>query len=36
LPLVNRLPGFDCVIIDSTGQVYYSNGLTPPAQTPEN
>ena len=31
LQLVNRLPGFDCVIIDSAGNVHYSDGLVPPA-----
>lgn len=30
LQLVNRLPGFDCVIIDSAGKVHYSDGLMPP------
>ena len=35
LPLVNKLPGFDCIIIDSAGNVHYSDGLTPPVQTSE-
>lgn len=30
LALVNRLEGFDCVIIDSAGRVHYSAGLAPP------
>lgn len=30
LALVNRLPGFDAVIIDSAGDVHYSDGLAPP------
>lgn len=29
--LVDKLPGFDAIIIDSTGQVHYSNGLMPPS-----
>ena len=36
LPLINRLPGFDAIIIDSAGNVHYSEGLTPPVQTTEN
>lgn len=32
LSLINRLPGFDCVIIDSRGQVHYSDGLAPPVK----
>ena len=35
LPLINTLPGFDCIIIDSAGQVHYSDGLMPPVQTSE-
>ncbi len=35
LSLVNRLPNFDCVIIDSSGQVHYSEGLAPPVQASE-
>ena len=31
LELINSLPEYDAVIIDSTGQVHYSNGLMPPA-----
>ncbi|MGH1470449.1 MAG: FAD:protein FMN transferase [Cellvibrionaceae bacterium] len=30
LKLMNQFPGFDCVIIDSTGNVHYSEGLEPP------
>lgn len=30
LRLVNRLPGFDCVIIDRFGKTYYSAGLIQP------
>ena len=30
LALINRLPGFDAVIITTQGKVLYSNGLTPP------
>lgn len=30
LALINRLPGFDAVIITGDGKVLYSNGLTPP------
>jgi len=30
IALVNRLPGFDAVIIDSTGKVHYSDGLVAP------
>lgn len=30
LALVNRLPEFDCVIIDSSGKAHYSNGLIDP------
>lgn len=30
LALVNRLPDFDAIIIDSFGKVHYSNGLAPP------
>lgn len=33
LALINRLPGFDCVIIDSHGQAHYSLGLTSPGET---
>ncbi len=29
--LVDKLSGFDAIIIDSTGQVHYSNGLMPPS-----
>jgi thiamine biosynthesis lipoprotein len=36
MPLVNKLTGFDCIIIDSAGRVHYSDGLTPPVQTSEN
>nr|WP_045861093.1 FAD:protein FMN transferase [Teredinibacter purpureus] len=32
LLLINRLPGFDAVIIDSRGKVYFSEGLAPPAE----
>jgi Membrane-associated lipoprotein involved in thiamine biosynthesis len=32
LALVNRLPGFDCVIIDAAGKVHYSDDLAPPAK----
>lgn len=31
LALVNRVPGFDCIIIDSFGKVHYSAGLIPAA-----
>ncbi len=31
LALINRLPGFDAIIITSSGKVHYSNGLAPPA-----
>ncbi len=30
LELVNRLQGIDCVIIDSSGKVHFSTGLSPP------
>jgi thiamine biosynthesis lipoprotein len=30
LAMINRLPGFDAVIITSEGKVLYSNGLAPP------
>lgn len=30
LKLVNRLQGIDCVIIDSSGKVHFSTGLSPP------
>ena len=30
LGIINRLPGFDAVIITDTGKVLYSQGLTPP------
>jgi FAD:protein FMN transferase len=30
LSLVNRLPGFDAIVIDTAGKVYYSNGLAAP------
>lgn len=30
IALINRLPGFDAVVIDSHGQLYYSDGLMPP------
>lgn len=30
LALINRLPGFDCIIIDQHGQAHYSDGLMPP------
>lgn len=30
LALINRLNGFDCVIIDEFGKVHYSQGLAPP------
>jgi FAD:protein FMN transferase len=30
LALINRLPGFDAVVITETGKVLYSQGLTPP------
>lgn len=32
LRLINQLADFDCVIIDSTGKVHYSDGLAPPVQ----
>lgn len=32
LELINRLPGFDAVIITTAGKVHYSEGLMPPAQ----
>ncbi len=28
--LINRLPGFDAVVIDAKGQLFYSDGLMPP------
>ncbi len=31
LALINQLPNYDAIIIDSAGQVHYSNGLMPPA-----
>ena len=31
LALINSLPGFDAVIIDKNGKVFYSQGLTPPS-----
>lgn len=31
LALINRLQGFDCVLIDADGQVHYSDGLAPPS-----
>ena len=30
LALINRLPGFDAVVIDAKGQLHYSEGLAPP------
>ncbi len=30
IALINRLPGFDAVVIDSHGQLHYSDGLMPP------
>lgn len=30
LALINGLPGFDCIIVDSQGQVHYSDGLIDP------
>ncbi|MGI1679601.1 MAG: FAD:protein FMN transferase [Cellvibrionaceae bacterium] len=30
LKLINKFKGFDCVIIDSAGNVHYSEGLEPP------
>ncbi len=30
LELINRIPGFDCVIIDRYGKVHYSSELMPP------
>jgi len=30
LALINTLPGFDCIIIDSGGELTYSQGLVPP------
>lgn len=30
LKLINDLPNFDCIIIDTIGQVHYSNGLASP------
>lgn len=32
MALVNGLDGFDAIIIDSAGKVYYSDGLTPPGK----
>lgn len=32
LKLVNGLPGFDSIIIDSSGTVHYSGGLMPPTE----
>lgn len=33
LKLVETLPGFDAIIIDSGGQIHYSSGLQPPVDT---
>lgn len=33
LALINSLPGFDAVIIDKNGKVFYSKGLAPPEST---
>ena len=33
--LVETLPGFDAIIIDSRGQVHYSSGLQPPSNSEE-
>ena len=30
IALINRLPGFDAVVIDAKGRLYYSAGLMPP------
>jgi thiamine biosynthesis lipoprotein len=30
LALINRLPGFDTIIIDKQGKAFYSQGLTEP------
>jgi len=30
LALVDKLPGFDCILIDAKGKVHYSQGLAPP------
>lgn len=32
ITLINRLDSYDAIIIDSAGQVHYSNGLMPPVQ----
>ncbi|VUD53551.1 FAD:protein FMN transferase [Thalassocella blandensis] len=32
LALINQLPGFDCVIIDASGQAHYSEGLMAPGE----
>lgn len=32
LALINSLPGFDCIIIDSEGDVHYSDGLVDPTE----
>jgi len=36
LKLINKFRGFDCVIIDSVGNVHYSDGLEPPVNSAEN
>ncbi len=33
ITLINRLPGFDAVVIDANGRLHYSAGLTPPIHT---
>jgi FAD:protein FMN transferase len=33
LALINRLEGFDAIIIDNQGKVHFSQGLAPPADT---
>ncbi|MDN3638059.1 FAD:protein FMN transferase [Simiduia curdlanivorans] len=32
LALIEQLPGFDAIIIDSSGKLHFSSGLMPPAQ----
>jgi len=34
--IVNQLAEFDCVIIDSAGEVHYSDGLMPPVTSQQN
>lgn len=35
IALINRLPGFDAVVIDAKGRLFYSDGLMPPETAPQ-